>query len=136
MAGTTRSRLHQEADAGSVGGPNDRYLNSPPARVTFQLPLAPHGSRQSAHSFRPTRLADPFRPCCRDLAGPGDILQEPVPKPSGADLLPLSHRRAVRTSQTLVRLRGARAGQHSRVRQFALQIRSYFQQEQGLSVLF
>jgi len=28
------------------------------------------------------------------------------------------------------------AGQHSRVRQFALQIRSYFQQEQGLSVLF
>jgi len=28
------------------------------------------------------------------------------------------------------------AGLDSRVRQFALQIRSYFQQEQGLSVLF
>lgn len=33
MAGTTSSRLHQKADAGMKGRPNDRSLRSAPARV-------------------------------------------------------------------------------------------------------
>lgn len=48
MAGTTSSRLYQEADAHSGVGPNDRFLTSPPARVDPEQTI-PH-LPQSGHS--------------------------------------------------------------------------------------